>query len=70
MAVYGYNSTIPNSLGLNHVLFEEVFRQASAYPLPTLIAGDFNFQLDGDSLATCIDYGFPRCGRLFPFHAG
>ena len=45
IGVYGYNSSIPNSIGLNEVLFDEVFRQASACSIPTGIAGDYNFDL-------------------------
>ena len=45
IGVYGYNSSITNADGLNEVLFEEIFRQAASFSLPTVIAGDFNFDL-------------------------
>ena len=45
IGVHGYNSSIPNSVELNEVLFDEVFRQASAYSIPTVIAGDYNFDM-------------------------
>ena len=45
IGVYGYHSSIPNSQGLNQTLLEEVFFQAHAYGLPTLITGDLNVAL-------------------------
>ena len=45
LALYGYHSNMANSLGLNEILFQEVLDQASAYQLPTIIAGDFNYSI-------------------------
>ena len=45
IGVYGYNSSIANADGVNEILFEEIFRHAASFSLPTVIAGDFNFDL-------------------------
>ena len=45
IACYGFPSSIPNHLGLNELLFQEVFFQANAYEVPTLIVGDLNVNL-------------------------
>ena len=63
IACYGFPSSIPNHLGLNELLFQEVFFQANAYEVPTLIVGDLNVNLQNmqcwekySALGFC-DYG-------------
>ena len=46
IAVYGYNSNIKQSEGLNQILFEEIFQQAASFALPTLVTGDFNHDFE------------------------
>ena len=66
VCVYGYHSSIPNSLGLNDALFSEVIQQAASYRLPTIVAGDFNMLFQDSHLAgSFLRQGFVDLGLKF-----
>ena len=67
IAVYGYNSNIPNYQGLNEVLFQDIFSKAAAFDCPTIIAGDFNHDLCATSLWSHYSaVGFLDLGSYIP----
>ena len=59
IAVYGYHSKICDAEGLNTLLFQEVFHQASLFNMPTLVLGDFNMDIAKlDSWDAAVARGF------------
>ena len=69
--MYGYHSSSPSAEARNDVLFDTVAKQASAFPIPTVVCGDLNANIESFSAwASLQAKGFVDVGHHFAALAG